>query len=72
MLCVRVNLGLSFDGNNTEDAGGQILDFRKRDYQGDVEKCIVTYQDSPITQQLNGASLLYSLVRATMKTNASS
>jgi hypothetical protein len=34
--------------------------------------CIVTYQDSPVTQQLNGASLLYSLVSATMKTNASS
>jgi hypothetical protein len=33
---------------------------------------IVTYQNSPVTQQLNGASLLYSLVSATMKTNASS
>jgi hypothetical protein len=33
---------------------------------------IVTYQDSPVTQQMNGASLLYSLVSATMKTNASS
>jgi hypothetical protein len=32
----------------------------------------VTYQDSPATQQLSGASLLYSLVSATMKTNASS
>jgi hypothetical protein len=27
----------------------------------------VTYQDSPVTQQLNGASLLYSLISATMK-----
>jgi hypothetical protein len=33
---------------------------------------IVTYQDFPVTQQLNGASLLYSLISATMKTNASS
>jgi hypothetical protein len=33
---------------------------------------IVTYQGSPVTQQLNGASLLYSLISATMKTNASS
>jgi hypothetical protein len=32
----------------------------------------VTYQGSPVTQQLNGASLLYFLVSATMKTNASS
>jgi hypothetical protein len=32
----------------------------------------VTYQGSPVTQQLNGASLLYSLISATMKTNASS
>jgi hypothetical protein len=36
-----------------------------------IYKSIVTYQDSPVTQQLNGASLLYSLVSATMKTNAS-
>jgi hypothetical protein len=33
---------------------------------------IVTYQGSPVTQQLNGASLLYSLISVTMKTNASS
>jgi hypothetical protein len=26
----------------------------------------VTYQGSPVTQQLNGASLLYSLISATM------
>jgi hypothetical protein len=32
---------------------------------------IVTYQGSPVTRQLNGASLLYSLISATMKTNAS-
>jgi hypothetical protein len=28
----------------------------------------VTYQGSPVTRQLNGASLLYSLISATMTT----
>jgi hypothetical protein len=32
---------------------------------------IVTYQGSPVTRQLNGASLLYFLISATVKTNAS-
>jgi hypothetical protein len=31
--------------------------------------CIVTYQGSSVTQQLNGASLLYSLISATMSTS---
>jgi hypothetical protein len=32
-----------------------------------ITKNFVTYQGSPVTQQLNGASLLYSLISATMK-----
>jgi hypothetical protein len=45
--------------------------FSLSDGNGYIAIYIVTYQDSIVTRQMNDASLLCSLIGATMKTNAS-